>query len=178
MDRREEERRHRQEQERREREQRRREETERSRKQQAEQQRKIRQEQEQEQERQRKQRQQLERQQRMKQQQAAARQPGEKGALTRFVFGALKTVTGRGTAPGERSRTTERKRSIFRVIGGGGRRRELSPEQAETFEQMEKAAAARKAELQAAASRRIEGYGIELDTPFAPHADTRDGPRS
>ena len=175
MDRREEERRRRQEQERRERDQRRREEQDRARKQQAEQQRLRRQEQE----KQRKLRQQLEHQQREKRRLAAAAArkagaSGEKGALTRFVFGAFKSITGRmGGTSGKDARSGKQTRSIFRVLSGTP---QITPEQAATYEHTQKLAAARKEAAQEAARRRIEEYGLERDTD--PASGGGDGPRS
>lgn len=163
MDRREEERRRRQEQERRERDQRRREEQERTRKQRDEQQRLKRQELDTQRKLQRK----LAKQQREKRRReaAAAKQPGEKGPVTRFVLGALKTITGRFQSPQAAQRKDEERKkvqSIFRVIGGSSGSRKLTPEEEATFARMKANAEERKTERQAAAQRRIEGYGIEL----------------
>lgn len=181
MDRREEERRRRQEQERRERDQRRREEQDRVRKQRDEQQRLKRQELD----KQRKLLRKLEKQKHEKHRRAAAtsKQPGEKGPLTRLVFGAFKTITGRFQSPqAAQHKDEERKKvqSIFRTIGGSSGSRKLTPEEEATFARMKANADERKTERHAAAQRRIEGYGIApgQGPQRDAHEDQDAGPRS
>jgi hypothetical protein len=121
----------------------------------------------QEQEKQRKLQRNLAKQQREKRRReaAAAKQPGEKGALTRFVFGGFKTIAGRFQSAQAAQRKDEGRKkvqSIFRVIGGSSGSRKLTPEEEATFARMKANAEERKTERQAAAQRRIEGYGIEL----------------